>query len=82
MRRFFQQVSLLWALVFAINGAGTLVMLAKATVGNFLMVSTAGSYTLVGLAILLSLYWFRRSLRDQGIELRMGHLAAPVTPAV
>jgi hypothetical protein len=82
MRRFFQRVSLLWALVFAINGAGTLVMLAKATVGNFLMVSTAGSYTLVSLAILLSLYWFRRSLRDQGIELRMGHLAAPVTPAV
>jgi intracellular septation protein A len=78
MRRFFQRVSLLWALVFAINGAGTLVMLAKATVGNFLMVSTAGSYTLVGLGILLSLYWFRRSLRGQGIVLRMGHAAAPV----
>jgi hypothetical protein len=76
MKRFFQRVSLLWAFVFAVNGAGTLVMLAKATVGNFLMVSTAGSYTLVVLGIGLSLFWFRRSLRDQGIVLRMGHQAA------
>lgn len=72
MRRFFQRVSLLWALVFAVNGAGTLLMLAKATVGNFLMVSTAGSYTLVGITIATSLWWFRRSLRSEGIVLRMG----------
>jgi uncharacterized membrane protein len=71
MRRFFQRVSVLWALVFAVNGSVTLVMLARATVGNFLMVSTAGSYTLVGLAIVGSLWWFRRSLRSEGIVLRM-----------
>ncbi|MEV0072700.1 VC0807 family protein [Amycolatopsis sp. NPDC050768] len=71
MRRFFQRVSVLWALVFAVNGSVTLVMLAKATVGNFLMVSTAGSYSLVALAIVGSLLWFRRSLRSEGIVLRM-----------
>ncbi|WP_020658533.1 VC0807 family protein [Amycolatopsis benzoatilytica] len=76
MRRFFQRVSVLWALVFAVNGTVTLLMLATATVGNFLMVSTAGSYTVIGLAIAGSLWWFRRSLRSAGITLRMGHRPA------
>lgn len=69
---FFRRVSLLWALVFVTNGVTTLLMLAKATVGDFLMVSTAGSYTVVGLAAIGSLFWFRRSLRGEGIVLRMG----------
>ncbi|MBB4684213.1 VC0807 family protein [Amycolatopsis jiangsuensis] len=76
MRRFFQRVSLLWALVFAVNGSVTLLLLAKATVGDFLMVSTAGSYSLVALAIVGSLWWFRRSLRSEGIVLRMGRRPA------
>ncbi|RJQ86255.1 VC0807 family protein [Amycolatopsis panacis] len=78
MRRFFQRLSLLWALVFAVNGGVTLLLLAKATVGDFLMVSTAGSYSLVGLTILGSLWWFRRSLRSAGIVLRMGRRPAAV----
>lgn len=82
--QFFKRVSLLWALVFLTNGATTLWILAKATVGDFLMVSTAGSYTVVGLAIGVSLLWFRRSLRTEGITLRMGArpAAAPVPAAV
>jgi intracellular septation protein A len=72
MRRFFQRVSLLWALVFAINGAGTLLALAEATLGDFLVISTAGSYTLVTLSALGSLWWFRRSVRSAGIVLRLG----------
>jgi intracellular septation protein A len=77
--QFFKRVSLLWALVFLTNGVTTLWILAKATVGDFLMVSTAGSYTIVGLAIGVSLLWFRRSLRSEGITLRLG--ARPATPA-
>jgi intracellular septation protein A len=70
--QFFRRVSLLWALVFVTNGATTLYILAKATVGDFLMVSTAGSYSVVGIAAVVSLVWFRRALRGEGIVLRLG----------
>jgi intracellular septation protein A len=80
VQKFFKQVSLLWALVFVTNGAGTFYLLAKATVGNFLMVSTAGSYTVVGLAAGISLIWFRRALRGEGIVLRLGPARATTTP--
>jgi intracellular septation protein A len=70
--QFFRRVSLLWALVFLTNGVTTLWILAKETVGDFLMVSTAGSWSVVGVAIVVSLLWFRRALRGEGIVLRMG----------
>ncbi|MBW0009122.1 MAG: hypothetical protein JO063_03220, partial [Pseudonocardiales bacterium] len=44
VQRFFRRVSLLWALVFLTNGAATLWVLARATLGDFLMVTTAGSF--------------------------------------
>lgn len=72
MKRFFKRVSLLWATVFLVNGVTTLVVLATQTVGNYLMVSTAGSYSVVALGIVASLVWFHRSLAGQGIHLRMG----------
>ncbi len=70
VQRFFRRVSLLWALVFIINGLATLWTLAEATLGDFLLVATAGSYALVGVAALASLAWFRRELRGEGIRLR------------
>lgn len=79
--RFFRRVSLLWALVFITNGATTLWMLARQTLGEFLMVSTAGSYTVVGVAIVISLLWFRRALAGEGIVLRLGGHAKPATAA-
>lgn len=78
IKRFFKRVSLLWAVVFMVNGATTLVVLATQTVGNYLMVSTAGSYSLVGMAVIGSLWWFRRSLAGHGIRLRIGAPAAAV----
>lgn len=71
LQRFFKRVSLLWALVFLVNGVSTLAVLATQTVGNFLMVSTAGSYFVVGTAIVVSMFWFRRSMRNHGIALRL-----------
>lgn len=50
----------------------TLWVLARATLGDFLMVTTAGSFTLVGIAAVVSLLWFRRELRGEGIRLRFG----------
>lgn len=78
--RFFRRVSLLWALVFLTNGVTTLWMLAKKTVGDFLMVSTAGSWSVVGVAIVVSLLWFRHELRGEGIVLRMGSAHPAPTP--
>ncbi len=72
MKSFFKKVSLLWAAVFLVNGVTTLAVLATQTVGNFLMVSTAGSYSLVAVGIVLSLWWFQRSLKGEGIGLRLG----------
>jgi hypothetical protein len=71
IRRFFRRISLLWAVVFLANGGMTLGVLATQTVGNFLIVSTAGSYSLVAAGIGLSLWWFRRSLARHGISLRI-----------
>jgi intracellular septation protein A len=76
MKSFFKKVSLLWAAVFLVNGVTTLAVLATQTVGNFLMVSTAGSYSLVAVGIVLSLWWFQRSLKGEGIGLRLGPPAA------
>lgn len=75
----FRRLSLLWAVVFLTNGATTLWMLARESVGSFLLVSTAGSWTVVCVAIVVSLLWFRRVLRGEGIRLRWG--AASPSPA-
>lgn len=75
VQRFFRRVSLLWALVFLTNGVATLWVLARASLGDFLVVTTAGSFTLVGVAAVASLLWFRRELRGEGIRLRFGSAA-------
>lgn len=76
MQRFFRRVSLLWAMVFLINGVGTLLVLTTGTVGDYLAVSTAGSYSMVAAGIGVSLWWFHRFLARHGIRLRLG--IAPV----
>ncbi|WP_236788796.1 VC0807 family protein [Amycolatopsis sp. GM8] len=77
----FRRLSLLWAVVFLTNGVTTLWILARESVGNFLLVSTAGTWSIVGLAIVVSLWWFRRVLRGEGIHLRWG-AQAPAAVAV
>ncbi|WP_106180247.1 VC0807 family protein [Prauserella shujinwangii] len=83
VQRFFRRVSLLWAMVFFTNGVTTLWILTTATLEQFLAASTAGSYSLVLLAAAGSLAWFRRSLRNNGIRLRLGGTPklAPSLPA-
>ncbi|HEY6422473.1 MAG TPA: VC0807 family protein [Pseudonocardiaceae bacterium] len=76
VQRYFRRVSLLWALVFLTNGVATLWVLARATLGDFLMVTTAGSFSLVTIAAVVSLLWFRRELRGEGIRLRFGAAVA------
>jgi hypothetical protein len=76
VQRFFRRVSLLWALVFTVNGLASLWALAEATLGGFVMVTTVGSYGMVGLALGISLLWFRWELRGAGIHLRFGRAPA------
>ena len=72
VQRFFRRVSLLWAAVFFVNGVTTVTTLATATVGDYLVVSTAGSWSVVALGIAVSLWWFRSSLSGDGVRLRWG----------
>jgi intracellular septation protein A len=71
VQRFFRRVSLLWALVFLANGAATLWALARATLEQFLLVTTVGKFSMIVLAAVASLVWLRRELRGEGIHLRL-----------
>lgn len=70
VKRFFLQISLLWALVYAVNGALTLSLLLSSSLGTFLVLKTTASTALTVVAIATSYIWFRRSLRDEGVVLR------------
>lgn len=76
VQQFFRRVSLLWAAVFVVNGVMTVTTLAVATVSDYLVVTTAGSYSVVALGIGISLWWFRASLAGEGVRLRWAPRAA------
>lgn len=76
VQQFFRRVSLLWAAVFVINGVTTVTTLALSTVEEYLVVSTAGSWSVVAVGIAISLWWFRSSLAGEGVRLRLGPAAA------
>lgn len=81
VQRFFRRISILWALVFTLNGMAALWALARATLGSFVMVSTVGSYTVTSVTVAVSLLWFRRELRGEGIQLRFGRRAEAASAA-
>jgi len=70
LREFFLRLSLLWAFVYAVNGAATLALLLTSSLGTFLVLRTAGSTALTVSAIACSYLWFRSSLRREGVVLR------------
>jgi intracellular septation protein A len=63
VRRFFQQVSLLWAAVFLANTGISLWLLLSQSLATFLWSRTLASLALTGLAVVVSTWWFRRCLR-------------------
>jgi hypothetical protein len=69
VRRIFLQISLLWALVYAVNGTATLALLLTSSLGTFLVARTAMSSALSLGAIACSYLWFRNSLRREGVTL-------------
>jgi intracellular septation protein A len=70
MRRFFHEISLLWALVFLANATTTLGLLLSQSVGSFLLFKSVGSAVLTVAAIGASFWWFRRSMRGENVVLR------------
>jgi intracellular septation protein A len=60
VRRFFQQLSLLWAAVFLANAGISLWLLVSQSLATFLWSRTVASLALTGLAIAVSTWWFRR----------------------
>jgi hypothetical protein len=65
MRRFFAQITLLWAVVELVNAAIAIWLLLSQSVGVYLVTRTVSSLTVTALGIGLSVAWFQRSLGDQ-----------------
>ncbi len=72
MHEFFLRISLLWGLVYLVNGSATLWLLLHQSVGGFVLVKPFLSAGLTGAAVVASYLWFRRHMRDQGVVLRWG----------
>lgn len=71
VRRFFRRASVLWAVVFLACGGLTLWLLSTVSLGVFLITGPGSTYALVGLTVVASVLWFRRTLRAEGIQLQL-----------
>jgi hypothetical protein len=72
LRTFFRQVSLIWAVVFCVNGAVAIWMLVSVPIGQYLVISTSSSTGVILLGIGFSLWLFRRSVHRAGMQIRLG----------
>lgn len=67
MKRFFEQISLLWAVAQFTNAALTIWLLVNHSVTTFVLASRLVSLSLTTTAIGLSVAWFHRSMARHGI---------------
>ena len=72
VQRFFVRVSFLWAVAMFLNGAIVLTLLLTASTGAFPLARLGASTTLTAAAIALSITWFARSMRRDGVTVRFG----------
>lgn len=75
--QFLTRLTLLWAFVCAVNGAATLLLLLHSSLGGFLTLRPVVSYGLVAAGIVFSYFWFRTTLRGEGLVIVFGHRRAP-----
>jgi intracellular septation protein A len=68
VRRFFLRISLLWAAVFLANAGISLWLLVSQSLATFLWTRTVMSVTLTCIAVAISAWWFRRSVRSAPVE--------------
>jgi uncharacterized membrane protein len=67
VRRFFNQLTLLWAGVQLANAGVTIALLVSQPVRTYLWARSLSSFVITGGAIAVSTLWFRRSMRRHGI---------------
>jgi intracellular septation protein A len=60
VQRFFQRITLLWALVHVVNAGVTIYLLMTQPVGVYVVAKTAAGWTITGTGIAVSTWWFRR----------------------
>lgn len=72
MRRFFLQISILWALVLLANTGFVLYLLLTSSVSAFVVERTATSWVLTAAGVVFSVLWFRRTMRRDGVRVRWG----------
>ncbi|HVC66894.1 MAG TPA: VC0807 family protein [Acidimicrobiales bacterium] len=80
VHRFFVRVSFLWAVAMFLNGAVVLTLLLTASNSSFPLERLGATLSLTAGAIALSITWFTRSMRNDGVTVRFGH-ARPGRPA-
>jgi uncharacterized membrane protein len=72
VKRLFVQLTVFWALLCAINGGATLLLLMNQSIGAFLAIRPLISYGLVASGAVASYLWFRRTARTHGIRIVFG----------
>jgi hypothetical protein len=82
VHRFFVRVSFLWAVAMFLNGAIVLTLLLTASNASFPLERLGASLTLTAGAIALSITWFARSMRRDGVTVRFGGSPAAVPAPV
>ena len=67
VRRFFLQISLLWAFTGFLNASLALWLQFSQSVGTFVLAKSLSSAGLTVLAIVISVLWFKRSMTRAGV---------------
>jgi len=79
VHRFFIRVSFLWAITMFLNGAVVLTLLLTVSTRSFPLERTGATLSLTAAAIFLSITWFVRSMRRDGVSV---HFGEPLTVSV
>jgi hypothetical protein len=81
VRRFFRQISLLWAFAQTANAAITIWLLFSQSVGTFVVMRSVVSTTVTVAAIAASVLWFKRSMARNGIVVHLPTWRRAAAPA-
>jgi hypothetical protein len=76
VHRFFVRVSFLWAVTMFLNGAVVLAFLLTASTRSFPLERSGATLTLTATAIFISITWFARAMRRDGVTVSFGNPAS------
>jgi hypothetical protein len=76
VHRFFVRVSFLWAITMFLNGAVVLTLLLTASARSFPLERLGATVSLTAGAIFISITWFVRSMRHDGVAVHFGEVRA------